>query len=111
MISKTVKNKGNGKLLGGALVGAVLGVAAGILLAPESGKKVRKDIKKLSGDFYQYIAPQLKNLKQVGSAQYHAFVAKSAKEYSKIKQLSLEEQGLLLAEAKRSWTHIREQLR
>ncbi len=34
------------KILGGALIGAALGIAAGMLMAPKEGKELRKDIKK-----------------------------------------------------------------
>jgi len=33
-----------GYLLGGALVGSTLGIAAGIFLSPKSGKDLRQDI-------------------------------------------------------------------
>ncbi|MDO8558808.1 MAG: YtxH domain-containing protein [bacterium] len=111
IINKNSVKKSGGKILEGALIGAVLGVAAGILLAPESGKKMRKDIKKLSGDFYHHIAPQVKKFKQVGEAQYKAFVAKGAKSYAKIKQLSPAEEKMLITQAKRSWGHIKKHLR
>lgn len=100
-----------GKVLGGALVGAVLGVAAGMLLAPESGKKVRGDIKRLSGDFYRYIAPRVKKLKQLGEAEFRAFVDKGAKQYAEAKKLSRAEEKMLAMEAKRSWGHIKKHLR
>lgn len=111
---KSEAKKGNGGvLLEGALVGAALGVAAGLLLAPESGKKMRKDIKRLSGDFYQYLAPQVKKLKQVGETEYHALVAKGAEQYAKAKKLSLGDGTVktLVAEAKRSWGHLRKHMR
>jgi gas vesicle protein len=38
-------------LIGGILLGAVVGTIAGLLLAPESGEKMRKMINKKSGDF------------------------------------------------------------
>jgi gas vesicle protein len=42
---------GKGKKFGlGVLVGAVAGVAAGILAAPKSGKETRKDIKNKAGE-------------------------------------------------------------
>jgi len=102
-----MKKKKGGKLLEGALVGAILGTAAGLLLAPESGKKIRTDIKKLSGGFYDYIAPQIKKLKRVGEAQYSAFVSEKAKSYAKAKRLSRAEEKVLATEAKRSWKHIK----
>lgn len=103
-----MKNKG--VLLGGALIGAALGVAAGLLLAPESGKKLRTDIKKLSGNFYRYLAPQLKKMKHVGEAEYNALVAQGVKSYAKAKKLSEEEVKVLVAEAKRSWKEIKKHL-
>ena len=38
-------------LIGGLLAGAAIGVAIGILLAPESGEKTRKSLLKASGKF------------------------------------------------------------
>ncbi len=104
------KNKG-GKLLEGALVGAVLGVAAGMLLAPKSGKKMRKDIKEISGDFYRYITPQVKRMKRMGEAQYNALMAKGLKNYAKAKRLSSAEEKAIKMEAKRSWRHIKKHLK
>jgi gas vesicle protein len=114
MKKKTVvkKNAGKngGKILGGALIGAALGVAAGMLITSESGKKMGRDIKKLSGDFYSYIAPQVKKLKRVGEAQYHEFVTEGAKKFAKAKRLSPAKEKMLVMEAKRSWKHIKKHL-
>ena len=107
--TKKVAKKG-GSLIAGASVGAVLGIAAGVLLAPQAGKKMRGDIKKLSGDFYRHMAPQIKRLKVVGEAQYHAIVAEGAKRYAKAKKLSLSEEKILATEGKRSWMHIKRHL-
>ena len=52
------------KIMGGALIGAVLGIAAGMLMAPKKGKELRKDVKKISADFYKSIAPKLKKIKK-----------------------------------------------
>ncbi len=102
--------KNGGKLLAGALVGAALGVGAGLLLASESGKKIRGGIKKLSGEFYHYMIPQIKKLRRVGEAQYHEFMAEGVKNFSKAKKLSLAEGKMLTSEAKRSWGHIKKHL-
>lgn len=107
--TKNVK-KGGRKLLGGALVGAILGVIAGILLAPESGEKMQKDIKKLSGDFYSYIAPEIKKLKEMSDVKYNAFMTEGAKRYAKIKQLSIAEEKILMKIAKSSWQHIKKHM-
>lgn len=98
------------KLLEGALVGAVLGVAAGMLLSPESGKKLREDIKKLPGDFYRYMAPRVKKLKKVGEKQYDAFVDEGVKNYVKAKKLSVSEEKMLKNETRRFWKNIKKHL-
>jgi gas vesicle protein len=107
------KKKGGsgGKLLEGALVGAVLGIAAGILITSETGKKMGTDIKKLSGDFYRYMAPQVKKLKKLGESEYNKLVDQSVKKYAKVKKLSLEEEKVIAKEAKRSWGHIKKHLK
>lgn len=110
VVAKKSVKVGSGKMLEGALVGAVLGVAAGLLITSEPGKKMRKDIKKLSGDFYNYLAPQVKKLKKVGEAQYGAFVDEGVKHYARAKRLSIEEQKILAKEAKKSWGHIKKHL-
>lgn len=107
---KSTKGSG-GKLLEGALVGAVLGIAAGILITSEAGKKMGTDIKKLSGDFYRYMAPQVKKLKNLGESEYNTLVDQSVKKYAKAKKLSLAEEKVLVKEAKRSWGHIKKHLK
>lgn len=109
-VNKKSKTGNGGKLLEGALVGAVLGVVAGLLITSEPGKKVGRDIKRLSGDFYNYLAPRVKKLKKVGEAQYGAFVDEGVKHYARAKKLSLVEQRVLAKEAKRSWGHIKKHL-
>lgn len=56
-------SKGNGKKLAiGALIGATVGFAAGILTAPKSGKETRKDIKKTASKVYREAEKKLKEL-------------------------------------------------
>jgi gas vesicle protein len=110
-VAKKSERGNSGKMMEGALIGAVLGVAAGLLITSETGKKMRKDVKKLSVDFYRYLAPQVKKLKKVGEAQYGAFVDEGVKHYAKAKKLSLEDQKILAKEAKRSWGHIKRHLK
>ncbi|OGF62617.1 hypothetical protein A2662_03715 [Candidatus Giovannonibacteria bacterium RIFCSPHIGHO2_01_FULL_45_33] len=107
--------KNRGKLIEGALIGAVLGVAAGMLLASEQGKKIEKkagkNIKKLSGDFYRYLAPRVKSLKRMGEAEFNLLVREGAKKYAKAKKLSLKEEKMLVAGAKRSWHQLKKHLK
>jgi gas vesicle protein len=94
------------KLLEGGLIGAVLGVAAGMLMAPKSGKKMRADIKHLSGDFFNYMAPKIKKLKHLTEKEYNDLVTAGVTNFGKLKKLSVLQQKELIAEAKKSWKHL-----
>lgn len=74
-----MKAKTKMNLVEGALVGAALGIAAGIVLAPESGKKFRTDIKKKSAEFHAHLAPHIKRIKALGETEYNAFVQQAMK--------------------------------
>jgi len=52
-----------GKFIKGAVIGAVAGFAAGILLAPKSGKETRSDIKKTGIKYKSASEKKLKALK------------------------------------------------
>lgn len=95
------------KIAEGALIGAALGFAAGMLLAPESGKDLRKDIKKKSADFYKFAAPKIKKMKKMTEEGYHNFIVKTAEAYSKTKKLSAEEKAALIKTARNSWKHFK----
>lgn len=105
-----MKKNSAGKIFEGALVGAALGIAAGMLFAPKSGKKIRKDIKNVSADFYRKMAPQVKKMNRIGKVQLHKFAAKSVRQYARAKKLSAAEERALMAEAKRSWRHVQKYL-
>lgn len=105
------KNKSNAMgVMGGALVGAALGAAAGLFLAPSSGKKLRKDIKHQAMEIYKMAAPQLKKLKNMGEAEYKAAMASAVAVYSKAKKLSTAEARMLQKEAEASWKTLQKHL-
>ena len=83
--------KKKSKLLGGALIGAALGVAAGMLLAPKSGKKLRKDIRDQAAGFYKSVYPKLKQLKNMSESQYKSFMKSAVEAYGKAQKLSAKE--------------------
>ncbi|MEK7093846.1 MAG: hypothetical protein AAB903_00725 [Patescibacteria group bacterium] len=103
--------KNTERLLGGAFLGAILGVAAGMLMPTDVTKKAKKTIQGMSGDFYKYIAPQIKKLKSISETQYDAFVSEAVKKYGKLKKLSAAEQRALVSEAKKSWKQIKKHLK
>lgn len=98
------------KLMGGALAGAALGVAAGMMLAPKSGKALRKDMSDKVAELYKMAAPQLKKMEKVGEAEYKAVMRKVASTYSKARKLSLKEAKSLEKEALASWAMVKKHL-
>ena len=52
----------SGKILLGVIVGAVAGVAAGMLLAPEKGSVARERIAELSEDYLDLVKDKLDDL-------------------------------------------------
>lgn len=109
--AKKVKNgnKGYGALAGG-LIGAALGVGAGLLAESNLGKQLGKEGKHLSADFYRYMSPQIKKVKEVGEAEYKEFVEKAIERYSKDKKLSKTEAQHLAKDAQASWKHLKKNL-
>lgn len=93
--------------LKGALVGALLGVAAGLFLAPKTGKKLREDTKRMAADFYRYAAPRAKKIAKFGGKQYKIFLENSLKAYASAKKLSDAELASLTKEVHKSWRHIK----
>ena len=101
-VNKNMAKKSN-KFLTGAVVGAVLGVVSGLLLAPESGKKMRNDIKTKSAEFYKWIAPKIKKMGKITKKDYELVVTSMAHAYGKVKKLSTSEVNQIVASAKKHW--------
>ncbi len=95
------------RLLEGALLGAALGVAAGMLFAPKSGKKLRGDIRTRAADFYTSVLPKLKQLKNMSESQYNAFMKTAVAGYGKAKKLSMRETKELAKHAQEFWKHFK----
>ena len=99
------------KLVEGGLIGAALGMAAGIVIMSEAGQKLGGDVKKKSAEFHAYLAPRFKKMKKVGEAEYNSFLKEAMKSYVKAKGLSVEEEKHLISHAKKSWKHIKKHSR
>jgi gas vesicle protein len=67
------------KALPGILIGLAVGAVVGLLLAPESGKKTRKNISKESDSFFSDLQDQLQSGLDNIRSQYDDFVETSAK--------------------------------
>lgn len=94
------------KIVGSGLVGAAIGVAAGIVLAPESGKKFRGDVKKKSAELKAYLKPKLNNLKKKGKSEYSLFVKTIKKTSKKAKK----EIPVLISSAKKAKKQIKKSI-
>ena len=104
------KNNTGMKVLEGGLVGAALGVVAGMLLAPKSGKKIQADVKKYYADFYSYVSPKIKKMKNISEKEYNDIVTNGAEAFAKVKKLSSDQQKEIVSEAKKSWKHLHKHL-
>ncbi len=80
---KVRKTKTGGKFLRGALVGAALGVAAGVFAKSKAGKKFSREVKARSAGFYKSVAPQIKKAAKLGEAEYKKFIGTALAEYQK----------------------------
>ena len=93
--------------MGGALIGAALGIAAGLFMQSKKGKKLQGNIKEKTAEFYAYLAPKLKNMKQIGEKEFSEFIETAAKDYAKVKKITLEEMKILITDAKSTWAHLK----
>ncbi len=110
MKKTTVKKGTSYAWLEGGLIGAALGVGAGLLISSKFGKKLGTKAKDLSADFYRYISPQIKKVKKMGEAEYKKFVEEAMKKYSKSKKLTELEAKKLVKDAHGAWKHLKKNL-
>lgn len=109
--SKSVKKSKRGySALAGGLIGAALGVGAGLLVESKFGKQLGKKSGQISADFYRYMAPKIKKVKKMGEAEYKKFVAEAVERYKKDKKLSQAEARYLAKNAQASWKHLKKNL-
>ncbi len=104
-----MENKNN-KFLEGAVIGAILGVAAGIFLTSKKGKELTENVKDMAADFYKKIAPKLKSLGRIGEKEYKEFMKEAAENYAKAKDLSSEKAQQLVEETQKTWKQFQDNL-
>lgn len=97
-------------MLAGAAAAAVFGAVAGVLLAPQSGKKTRRDISGMLAGFYKFVGPEMKKIKNMSRKEYENLVSKALKKYAKLKRLSAAEEAALKVQAWNAWGHIKKHL-
>ncbi|MBU6141504.1 YtxH domain-containing protein [Patescibacteria group bacterium] len=109
-MKKTKKKKDGMRVAKGALVGAALGAAAGLLLAPESGDRLRKDMTKHAARLYKHAAPKLKKLSAMGEKEYKDVMQKALAAYGKAQELSGPELKTLQKHAEDTWNIVKKNL-
>ncbi|MDE2001740.1 MAG: hypothetical protein KGI60_04225 [Patescibacteria group bacterium] len=106
------KNKNQAmKVMGGALAGAALGLAAGLFMTSQEGKKLRKTAGHQVAELYKMAAPQLKKMKHMSEADYKAAMRKATAAYSKARRLSTKEAKDLEKKAMASWSMVKKHMK
>jgi gas vesicle protein len=100
-----VDNK-NFKFLQGAVIGAILGTAAGMFINSKKGKEMTEDIKDIMADFYKSVSPKIKKLGKLTEKEYKEFIKSAAEKYSKAKEISEDKAKELMDGAQKSWKHF-----
>jgi hypothetical protein len=78
------------KFLAGMATGIVVGKAISKHMESEEGRRKKEKIKKLMSDFYSFIGPKIKELKNMNRSNYERIVTSAAEEYGRMKKLSNE---------------------
>lgn len=99
-------NEKSFKFLQGAVVGAILGAAAGMFMSSAKGKEIAGNAKDLMADFYKSVSPKLKKLGKITEQEYKEFMKSAAKKYTIAKQVSEDRAKELIDEAQKSWKHF-----
>lgn len=111
--------------LRGLFIGAIAGVAAGILLAPKSGKETREDLKKLSKEFEDkatelydeaivILQNKLTTIKGIGNKineeKYMTLVSDVVKEIQKDGGITAKAAQEIGKQLQRDWTIVKKEL-
>lgn len=97
-------------IVGGAVAGLALGVAAGMFLNSKKGKALQENAKETMADFYKHISPQLKKIGDMGQKEYKDFMDAAAEKYGKAKKLSKDSLKELKSQAQDSWHQFAENM-
>ena len=103
-----MENNNFGKFLAGAVVGAGLGIAAGIFLSSKRGKELMENTKEMMKDFYDSVADKAEEIKKMGTKEYKDFMKQAVKKYADMKDVSKDEAKHLFEEVQKSWEELTE---
>lgn len=91
----------------GFFKGALLGVVAGILLAPKSGKELRTSVKKSYEDISKRITEELSHLKEVTQETYTQIVNSVVHTFVEAKKITVEEAETIKDQLKQGYDKVR----
>ena len=94
----------------GSALGVLLGTAAALLLAPQSGKKTRKEIQKMARDLSHAVTKQIDKTKKLTQESYNELVDQSVTEYKKGKKMAETAWKKISADLKAQWNDVRNTL-
>lgn len=99
-------NSSSGVEIGLAIAG-LAAIAGGVYLyGTDAGKKKRKEIKGWTLKMKGEVLEKLETLKEVNEEAYHNVVDSVTERYSKIKTIAPEDLAEVVADLKKSWSHI-----
>ena len=91
------------KFATGVAVGVGSAVATQKYLASEHGQKTKQEVKKMFSQFYAFIYPKLKAMKDMTKAKYSQAIISGAKEFGKAKKMSDEMVQELIEKTTSMW--------
>ncbi len=108
MAKKISRNKGVDfkKITGAAAIGAAVGVAIGMLLAPKKGKALRKDLKDLPLKIKKEVAEKAGEVKDLTQKHYEKLIDAVAGFYKKAKKIKKADLEKVVKELKKSWKEV-----
>ena len=88
-------------------MGAILGAAAAIFLAPKSGQEMREDVKRIASDLTKKIAKEVEDAKDLTKESYDKIVDTVVAEYNKDKKMTEEVFNEIKKELKAKWLEVK----
>ena len=97
--------------LKGLLAGAAVGTAAGVMLAPKSGKETREDVKKFLLNARKEVERKFKEAKNMTQKEYEKIVDSVVKEGSKTVKIAKRDLGALKKNLIKEYKDIKKKIK
>lgn len=108
MAAEKTKRGGSGKKI---LAAAVLGVIAGMLLAPKAGKELRKDLKKIAQKMEKEVIKRAGKTRRLTKKKYDEIVEAVANSYAKAKKIREKDVKAVVRDLKKIWVDLSRRLK